>query len=214
MNEQSSGDAMNSVHTVFVDTCWLQLGFQWKFGERMEDMPWGPSVISLPMQTCEPKVFPKGFLASEAPLLQKVALLAEEGRIKLFTSDLVMLESFGAHGTSRPNYPGHLFQKCPPKRLKSGFQYSVVFDHRRVPVNVQLRRDFERYPDEKLTALRRKMGQRNLMDCVHLLTACRQGMDFFLCDRRFAKSYRSGRDNVSTWPLVPSELLRNLHVSE
>lgn len=197
---------------VFVDTCWLQAGFQKVFTTETAKLNWGGHEHVIAVPSVEAKVFPAGVLSEEAPLLAEVARLAEAGRVKLFVSELVWFESFGAPGTSQPGYPGHVFERCVPERVKTGFIYSIAFGHGQAPLRAQLRRSFERYPDPVLARLRERFGPRNLMDCVHLLTAERHGMDFFLCDRRFTRTYRPGLDDFHVWPVVPSELLRNLHV--
>lgn len=198
---------------VFVDTCWLQVGFQWVFTTHTATLNWGGRELAVELPTAKPKDFP-GTLAEEAPLLRDVARLAAAGVVQLFISDLVWLESFGAPGTSQPGYPGHIFEGCIPERVESGFIYSVTFGRGSAPLSHQLRRAFENYPDPVLAKMRKRFGPRNLMDCVHLLTAERHGMDFFLCDRQFTKTYQPGIDEFRTWPVVPSELLRNLHIRE
>lgn len=188
----------------------MQHGFQWALSSTTVSLPWGESVISAPIESYVPREFEGEYLATETPLLHQIARLAEEGRIRLFTSELVLFEAFGGPGTSLPWRPGHVFERAPPERLKSGFDYTIVFG-RGEKLRDQLHDIFSVYPDEELAALRTRLGPKNLMDAVHLLTASRHRLNFFLCDRPFTKAYRSGKDTMLSWPVIPSELLRNLH---
>ncbi len=136
---------MNETPSVFVDSCWMQHGFQWKRSVTRNLVRWGDSDSTIPVESYAPLEFDGDYFSSEAPLLHEVARLAEEGRIRLFTSELVLFEVFGGPGTSRPWVPGHVFERVHLERLKSGFDYSIVFGRGR-KLRDQLSDVFEVYP--------------------------------------------------------------------
>ena len=196
--------------TVFVDACWFQHGFQWKRTSKKVSAQWGDSLVTVDMPDAESLEFPEGVLKSEAPHLFTIADLSRAHRLRLITSELVMFETWGGSGNSRPSSPGHVFEDVAIERLKAPFEIVLVFDGTR-RIREQLELQLNGYPEPELSRMTKTLGKRHLLDIVHLITASRLGADYFLCDRAFTKAYRSQRDTSKAWPVTPSELLRNLH---
>ena len=199
---------------VFIDTCTLQHAYPHVPAAEVVTLNWGGSDHLLEIESAKAKTFQGEFLNREVAYLPQLASLAAGGKVAYFTSELVIFELFGAPGTSLPDRPGHIFSEGSVTRIKSGFQYSLLIGKSRTLRN-ELHQAFESYPDVVLQSVRQQLGGDRLLDSVHLVTAHRHAMRYFLTtDEKLVNAFRKSPDLLSVWPVFPSELLRNLHEIE
>lgn len=197
---------------VFVDTCVFQLGFPYRPAKRVQTINWGGRDFDVELDTYDSKTLEGDFLRREAPLLRRIARAAEEGRIRLYSSELVQFELFGAPGTSSAHMEGHVFAQCVPEKVKSGFDYSLNFGLRSKPLKEQLEASFVNYPDVELHQVVASLGAKRLLDSVHLITAHRHHMNVMLTtDLKLIEAYkRCPPKLLSVLPVLPSELLHRI----
>ncbi|MBC7368585.1 MAG: hypothetical protein H7343_17535 [Undibacterium sp.] len=200
--------------TVFVDTCIFQQGFPYKPGKKAVEINWGGRNFSVETDVYVDKEFPTEKLSQEIKLLSKIAEVTQTGRIELITSELVARELEGAPGNSKPSHPGHIFEHCGVREVRSGLIFQIGYGYGFGRIRDQLARSFENYPDRILQEVRKKLGGNRLIDSVHLITAERNAAKYFLTtDQKLIDAFRREPDMLKIWPVLPSELLRNLHNS-
>jgi hypothetical protein len=203
---------MRSSITVFIDTCIFQQGFPYRAAKKTVEINWGGKDFSVETGVYVSKKFPTEKLIQEIELLPKIAQIAQSGDVELITSELVVHELGGAPGNSKSNHPGHTFEHCEVREVRSGFIFQIGYGSGFRSARDQLAQSFESYPDRILQEVRSKLGGDRLMDSVHLITAERNSAKYFLTtDQKLINAFRREPDILKIWPVLPSELLRNIH---